>query len=257
MLENLFLTFVIGIAAGIVGSLLGLGGGIIISPILTLTGSLPSQVASTSLLAVASTGASSTLSYSIKKKIRYSIGIKIAAFAVPFSVIGALVSSSLNPDEFKLYFAILLISTSLYLLVRKPINENRRNQENRGRLISNTLLYGGSSAAGLISSLFGIGGGIIFVPILVIIYKLKMINASPTAQFILLISTITGLLTHIILEHPEYSYGIALALGAFLGAQLGSRTIHLISDNILSKILSFSLIIIAINFVIDYIRSLE
>ncbi|HEY9485559.1 MAG TPA: sulfite exporter TauE/SafE family protein, partial [Nitrososphaeraceae archaeon] len=91
----------------------------------------------------------------------------------------------------------------------------------------------------------------------VIIYKLKMINASPTAQFTLLISTITGLMTHIILEHPEYSYGIALAFGAFLGAQIGSRTIHLISDNILSKILSFSLIIIAINFVIDYLRSLD
>ena len=84
-----------------------------------------------------------------------------------------------------------------------------------------------------------------------------MINASPTAQFTLLISTITGLMTHIILEHPEYSYGIALAFGAFLGAQLGSRTIQLISDNILSKILSFSLIIIAINFVIDYLRSLD
>ena len=121
------MTFVIGIAAGIVGSMLGLGGGIIISPILILTGFLPSQVASTSLLAVASTGASSTLSYSIKKRINYSIGIKVSAFAVPFSVIGALVSSSLNPDAFKLYFAILLISTSFYLLFRRQIKEDKRD----------------------------------------------------------------------------------------------------------------------------------
>jgi hypothetical protein len=115
----------------------------------------------------------------------------------------------------------------------------------------------GTFGAGLISSFFGIGGGIIFVPILVIIYKLKMINASPTAQFTLLISTITGLLTHILLEHPDYSYGIALALGAFFGAQLGSRSIHLINENILSKLLSFSLITIAINLIIDYIRSFK
>jgi uncharacterized membrane protein YfcA len=254
LLENLFLTFVIGIAAGIVGSLLGLGGGIIISPILTLTGSLPSQVASTSLLAVASTGASSTLSYSIKKKIKYSIGIKIAAFAVPFSVIGALVSSSLNPDEFKLYFAILLISTSLYLLVRKPINENRRNQENRGRLISNTLLYGGSSAAGLISSLFGIGGGIIFVPLLFAIKRLSMQQSVATSQLSILITSVAGILTHSVLFQQDYVFAGSIALGALIGAQVGSFIAIKISERVLTTLFSFSLIIISIQLILGYLQ---
>lgn len=254
MLENLFLTFVIGIAAGIVGSLLGLGGGIIISPILTLTGSLPSQVASTSLLAVASTGASSTLSYSIKKKIKYGIGIKIAAFAVPFSVIGALVSSSLNPDEFKLYFAILLISTSLYLLVRKPINENRRNQENRGRLISNTLLYGGSSAAGLISSLFGIGGGIIFVPLLFAVKRLSMQQSVATSQLSILITSVAGILTHSVLFQQDYVFAGSIALGALIGAQVGSFIAIKISERVLTTLFSFSLIIISIQLILGYLQ---
>jgi uncharacterized membrane protein YfcA len=254
LLENLFLTFVIGIAAGIVGSLLGLGGGIIISPILTLTGSLPSQVASTSLLAVASTGASSTLSYSIKKKIKYSIGIKIAAFAVPFSVIGALVSSSLNPDEFKLYFAILLISTSLYLLVRKPINENRRNQENRGRLISNTLLYGGSSAAGLISSLFGIGGGIIFVPLLFAVKRLSMQQSVATSQLSILITSVAGILTHSVLFQQDYVFAGSIALGALIGAQVGSFIAIKISERVLTTLFSFSLMIISIQLILGYLQ---
>lgn len=254
MLENLFLTFVIGIAAGIVGSLLGLGGGIIISPILTLTGSLPSQVASASLLAVASTGASSTLSYSIKKKIRYSIGIKIAAFAVPFSVIGALVSSSLNPDEFKLYFAILLISMSLYLLVRKPINENRRNQENRRRLISNTLLYGGSSAAGLISSLFGIGGGIIFVPLLFAVRRLSMQQSVATSQLSILITSVAGIVTHSVLFQQDYVFAGSIALGALIGAQVGSFIAIKISERVLTTLFSFSLIIISIQLILGYLQ---
>lgn len=254
MLENLFLTFVIGIAAGIVGSLLGLGGGIIISPILTLTGSLPSQVASTSLLAVASTGASSSLSYSIKKKISYSIGIKIAAFAVPFSVIGALVSSNLNPDEFKLYFAILLISTSLYLLVRKPIKENRRNQENRGRLISNTLLYGGSSAAGFISSLFGIGGGIIFVPLLFAVKKLSMQQSVATSQLSILITSVAGILTHSVLFQQDYVFAGSIALGALIGAQVGSFIAIKISERVLTTLFCFSLIIISIQLILGYLQ---
>ena len=111
---------------------------------------------------MASTGASSTVSYALKKKIIYGVGIKLAAFAVPFSVLGALISSGLNPDDFKLYFAILLISTSFYILIRKSIKADTANSDEKGKLASSVSLYVGSSAAGLISSLFGIGGGIFF-----------------------------------------------------------------------------------------------
>lgn len=254
MLENLFLTFVIGVAAGIVGSMLGLGGGIIISPILTLTGFLPSQVASTSLLAVASTGASSTLSYSIKKRINYSIGIKVSVFAVPFSVIGALVSSNLNPDAFKLYFAILLISTSFYLLFRRQIKEDKREHADRGKLISNTLLYGGSSAAGFISSLFGIGGGIIFVPLLFAVKKLSMQQSVATSQLSILITSIAGILTHSILFQQDYVFAGSLALGALAGAQVGSFIAIKISERLLTIFFSFSLIIISIQLILGYLQ---
>lgn len=254
MLENLFLTFVIGVAAGIVGSMLGLGGGIIISPILTLTGFLPSQVASTSLLAVTSTGASSTLSYSIRKRINYSIGIKVSAFAVPFSVIGALVSSNLNPDAFKLYFAILLISTSFYLLFRRQIKEDKREHADRGKLISNTLLYGGSSAAGFISSLFGIGGGIIFVPLLFAVKKLSMQQSVATSQLSILITSIAGILTHSILFQQDYVFAGSLALGALAGAQVGSFIAIKISERLLTILFSFSLIIISIQLILSYLQ---
>lgn len=234
--------------------MLGLGGGIIISPILILTGFLPSQVASTSLLAVASTGASSTLSYSIKKRINYSIGIKVSAFAVPFSVIGALVSSSLNPDTFKLYFAILLISTSFYLLFRRQIKEDKRDHAESGKLISNTLLYGGSSAAGFISSLFGIGGGIIFVPLLFAVKKLSMQQSVATSQLSILITSIAGILTHSILFQQDYVFAGSLALGALAGAQVGSFIAIKISERLLTILFSISLIIISIQLILGYLQ---
>jgi uncharacterized membrane protein YfcA len=248
------LTFVIGVVAGIVGSMLGLGGGIVISPILTLSGLLPSQVASTSLLAVASTGASSTVSYSIKKKIRYNIGIKIAAFAVPFSVIGAFISSALDPDEFKLYFAILLITMSLYLLVRRSVREDRPSFENRGKLFSNGLLYVGSSAAGLISSLFGIGGGIIFVPLLFAVKKLSMQQSVATSQLSILITSIVGILTHSLLFEQDYMFAGAIALGALIGAQIGSFIAVKISERLLTILFSFSLIIISVQLILSYLQ---
>jgi uncharacterized protein len=240
--------------AGIVGSLLGLGGGILISPILTLSGFLPSQVASTSLLAVASTGASSTVSYSIKKIVKYNIGIKIAVFAVPFSIIGAFVSSALHPNEFKLYFAILLISVSFYLLVRKSKREDKRDREKRGILNSNALLYVGSSVAGLISSIFGIGGGIIFVPLLFAIKKLSMQQSVATSQLSILITSIAGLLTHSVLIQQDYLFAGAIALGALAGAQVGSFIAIRISEKFLTILFSISLMIISIQLILGYLQ---
>jgi uncharacterized membrane protein YfcA len=255
LIELLLILVIIGFGSGIIGSLIGVGGGIVMTPVLTYMGFSPAVIASSSLIAVFATSISSTLTYIRRKYINYRLGLQLALPAIPGSIIGGFLSNFISLEHFKIYFAVLLTSVGLYILFKNKII-NKTLGRTPKPLFYFIIIFG-TFGAGLISSFFGIGGGIIFVPILVIIYKLKMINASPTAQFTLLISTITGLLTHILLEHPDYSYGFALALGAFFGAQLGSRSIHLIKENILSKLLSFSLITIAINLIIDYIRSFK
>lgn len=255
LIELLLILVIIGFGSGIIGSLIGVGGGIVMTPVLTYMGFSPAIIASSSLIAVFATSISSTLTYIRRKYINYRLGLQLALPAIPGSIIGGFLSNFISLEHFKIYFAVLLTSVGLYILFKNKII-NKTLGRTPKPLFYFIIIFG-TFGAGLISSFFGIGGGIIFVPILVIIYKFKMINASPTAQFTLLISTITGLLTHILLEHPDYRYGIALALGAFFGAQLGSRSIHLINENILSKLLSFSLITIAINLIIDYIRSFK
>ena len=252
MLELFIILIIIGFGAGILGSLIGLGGGIIITPALTYIGFLPSVIASSSLLAIVATSISSTITYARKKYVNYWLGIKLALPAIPGSIIGGFFTDFVFLEEFKIYFAILLISVAIYIFFKNKIII--KTVVTIPKPLLYLILIFGNFGAGIISSFFGVGGGIIFVPILVVLYKMKMINASPTAQFTLLISAITGLVTHIILAHPEYSYGIVLAIGSFFGAQIGSRSIHRINDIILSKILSFSLIIIAINLIVDYIK---
>lgn len=255
MIEVFIILVIIGFGSGILGSLIGVGGGIVMTPVLTYMGFSPAVIASSSLIAVFATSISSTITYIRKKYINYWLGLQLALPAIPGSIIGGFFSNFISLEYFKIYFAILLTVVGLYIFFKNKIIN--KTLDRTPKPLFYLILISGTFGAGVISSFFGIGGGIIFVPILVIIYKMKMINASPTAQFTLLVSTITGLLTHIILEHPDYSYGIALAFGAFFGAQLGSRSIHLVNENILSKIFSFSLMMIAINLVIDYIKGLK
>ncbi|MGD1835406.1 MAG: sulfite exporter TauE/SafE family protein [Nitrososphaeraceae archaeon] len=250
MIDIIILLIIIGTGAGFLGSLIGLGGGIIMTPILTLMGFSPTVVASSSLLAVTATSLSSTITYSIKKSINYSLGLKLALFAIPGSIFGGFLSSYVTLSDFKLYFAILLLIVGIYIFYKEKINTKDKSIEIPKYL--NFILFSiGTFSAGIISSFFGVGGGIIFIPIMIFLFKLKIIDASPTAQFTLLISSSIGLATHIVLGHPEYFYGFSLAIGSFLGAQIGSRYLHKFKESLLSKIFSISLIGISLQFFYD------
>ena len=111
----------VGLIAGILGSMIGVGGGIIISPVLTFLGLSPPQVASTSLFAVSSTSISSTLAYSKSKKIQYLLGIKMALLSIPGAIIGSFFSVRIDPGSFKILLAIVLIGTGVYLIYKKSI----------------------------------------------------------------------------------------------------------------------------------------
>ena len=250
MIDIIIILILVGAGSGFLGSLIGIGGGIIITPILTLMGFSPTIIASSSLFAVTATSISSTITYSIKKSINYSLGIKLALFAIPGSIIGGFLSSYVTISDFKMYFAILLLSVGIYIFFKEKINHKHQSKD-LPKYITFTLFSIGTFSAGIISSFFGVGGGIIFIPIMLFLFKLKIIDASPTAQFTLLISSSIGLATHILLDHPEYLYGFSLAIGSFLGAQIGSRYLHRFNESILSRIFSISLIGISLQFFYD------
>ena len=241
---------IIGLIAGILGAMIGVGGGIIISPALTFLGLTPPQVAGTSLFAVSSTSISSTIAYARSNKIQYMLGIKMAFLSIPGAIIGTYFSTSIDPGNFKVLLAIILIATGIYLMLRKSIfNVNSLSLES---IWVKILFFSSTFVAGIISSLFGIGGGVIFVPLMIMIVGLTMHLAAPTSQFVLLITSITGLIAHIILGNPEYLPAILLSAGAFGGAQIGSRLSAKLSERKLRLILGITFVVIALRLILDF-----
>lgn len=249
MLELIPVLIIIGIGAGAFGAVLGVGGGIIIVPVLTYLGLSPTQTSSTSLFAVLSTSAGSTVEYSRQKRIEYGLALRLAAIAAPGAVIGALLSRQFTPELFKLYFGILIIMTGLYILDRKSVL-NERFRIRTG--FKNVFIYTCGFAAGILSSLFGVGGGIIFVPIMLILLGIDMHRAAPTSQLILFISSLVGIATHSYLGHPDYLYAAALAAGAFIGAQIGARISKRAKGILLERILGIALIGVGVKLILDW-----
>ena len=240
----------IGLIAGILGSMIGVGGGIIISPVLTFLGLPPAQVAGTSLFAVSSTSISSTIAYAKSKKIQYMLGIKMALLSIPGAIIGSYFSTEIDPGYFKIILAIILVGTGIYLMFKKEIINGNSLSFNSTWV--KVLFYSSTFVAGFISSLFGVGGGVIYVPLMIMIIGLTMHLAAPTSQFVLMITSLVGLSIHIILGNPQYLPAVLLSIGAFTGAQIGSRLTSKLSEQKLRLILGITFVGIATKLMFDF-----
>ncbi|MCL6572952.1 MAG: sulfite exporter TauE/SafE family protein [Bacillus sp. (in: Bacteria)] len=239
-MEWIILVF-IGLIASSLGSLIGLGGGIIIVPALLFLGTLPAfghlppQVAvGTSLFTMIFTGLSSTLAYMKYKTIDYKSGLIFLIGSGPGSMLGAYVTEGLNMHSFNLFFGIFIIFISLVLLIKdklKPVPYQKKKgltrtfRDNTGK----TFEYGFnpiigiliSFAVGFLSGVFGVGGGSLMVPTMILIFFFPPHVAVATSMFMILPTSILSSVTHISLGNVNWFYALALVPGAWIGAKVG------------------------------------
>ncbi len=246
MIDQLWL-IPLGFAAGILGSVIGLGGGIIVVPVLIFSGFSPTAAASNSLFAALSNAIASTISYSKQKRIEYSLGIKLGLLSIPGTILGAIISTDATPGIFKILFGLVLIASAAYIFLRKKF-------ESKDRTLSKQMIVfaiGASFFAGIISSFFGIGGGTVFVPLMVVGMGMAMKKAAPTSQLILLLASLSGVIVHSLLGHPDFLQAGFLAIGSFFGGLLGARLSLDIRERYLQIIASVVILTAAVKLFFD------
>jgi uncharacterized protein len=229
----------LGIVVGAFGTLVGAGGGFLLVPILILL--YPQKNAeyltSISLAVVFFNALSGTIAYARMKRIHYRSGISFALATVPGAVLGALTTYLVPRRLFDTLLGIFMLAASLYLIIR-PQNPERPGVEDRGEAplegekkeeppsfpCNMRLGVALSFIVGYVSSLLGIGGGIIHVPLLVQVLCFPVHIATATSHFILALMALAGTITHIAAGELGRSLPmlIPLAVGVTIGAQLGA-----------------------------------
>lgn len=232
----------LGFMVGTFGTLIGAGGGFILVPMLLLLypDKSPETITSISLAVVFFNALSGSFAYARMKRIDYKSGIIFAVATIPGSILGAYTTSLIPRNIFDGIFGILLIAASCFLML-KPKNENVIEGEPPKNYISRTITdidgishtfsYNPvlgviiSILVGYLSSLLGIGGGILHVPVLVHILNFPVHIATATSHFVLAVMSLSGTIVHI--ASGVLSKGVlqtvALSIGVLFGAQLGAR----------------------------------
>ena len=232
----------LGLALGALGTLIGAGGGFVLMPVLLLLypQMSPDTITSISLAVVFFNALSGSWAYARMRRIDYRSGLLFAAATIPGAIIGALTTDYIPRHLFDAIFGLLLISAATYLFFhrideRKPVGERNTRHIARNVVETNGTVHifsydlrlgmGWSLCVGYVSSLLGIGGGIVHVPVLVRLLNFPVHIATATSHFILAIMALTGTIVHI--ARGSFSHGgihqtICLAIGVLIGAQAGA-----------------------------------
>lgn len=260
----LFAWAALGVAVGAYGTLIGAGGGFVLVPVLLLIfpRQSPAQLTAVSLAVVLANAASGSLGYYRLRRVDYRSGVVLALATLPGSVLGALVVGDIPRRAFDLLMGIVLIVVSVFLFLRPAgnmalvtgrwgtvgrelVDSDGTQYRYRFNLALATVL---SVGVGFLSSLLGIGGGIIHVPLLTSFFSFPPHIATATSHFVLMVMAAGATLTHIL--HGDFGpfvpITLALSVGVILGAQVGARLSSRVRGSIIIRLLAIALGLVGI-----------
>ncbi len=262
-----YLWFVpVGLVAGALGTFVGAGGGFLVVPFLALWDPElgPETITAVSLAVIFFNSTSGSLRYAKTRRIDYLSGLMFAAATIPGAAFGAYISDMIPRAAFNAMFGTFMVAVALFLLASPGGMKGAPATSRPGHFRrSFTDASGGvweyaynrwvgiaiSSVVGVLSSLLGIGGGIIHVPVMTRLLNFPVHIATATSHFVLAITSLTGVTVHII--QGEYSNRGALAmvgalaLGVIPGAQIGARLSERARASWILRALGFVIILVA------------
>jgi len=240
-LEQLLVAGLLSVVAGVLGSLLGLGGGLFITPLLSgLLGMPVHRAVAASIIAVIATSSSGGSGYLRRELPNVRLAMVLETGAVLGAIVGTVINGVLSAKLLSGIFALVLIYTAISLLSRTEPHQAHSDPLamklglcdaypiSRVRLGLVAAVF-----AGIVSGLLGIGGGIIMVPVMVTWMGVPLRNATATSTFMI---GITGLASAIIqFAHGQVDVVLAapVILGVFAGAALGPSLAPKISPSLL------------------------
>ncbi|MCA6067653.1 sulfite exporter TauE/SafE family protein [Chryseobacterium sp. RG1] len=243
-MSEIIILFLGAISAGLLGSLTGLGGGVIIIPLLTLGFGVPMHYAiGASLISVIGTSSGAAVAFVKEGFTNMRIGMFLEIATTSGAIIGALVSGMLNPNTIGIIFASILLLTVILNLKGKP---DHQEPVVKGSLEDKLELYGtfpdkgvikSYSArntvpgflmmmfAGAMSGLLGIGSGALKVLAMDNMMKLPFKVSTTTSNFMIGVTAVASALIYF--QRGEIIPAIVapVLVGVVVGSIIGSKTL--------------------------------
>ena len=253
-----------GIVAGMLGALFGIGGGVIIVPALIIVyGLSPTEAAAVSLVSIISTSVGAASFYVKNRVSNVRLGLFLEISTTIGAISGAVLAIFVGGEWLMLLFACVVTYSGIRM-ISNPENKivtvlpegaeftyrDMKDDTEHGYGVKN--FRSGSAIcafAGAISSMTGLGGGAIKIPLMNTHMNVPVKAAAATSSYMIGITAFSGAVTYFIGGAVLLEYAAVIALGAYLGSIAGSRLSTKIRSNELKRyfsVLFFAMAVITI-----------
>lgn len=246
---------IIGLVAGVLSGIFGIGGGVVIVPFLvTFAGMGIKSASGTSLAALLlPVGILAVIAYKRENLVNLKAGLLIALGLATGVAGGALLALDMPVGMLKRLYGVFLVFVSYRFLVLPYLRKKRSmtvlitGEEEDGSIWGFLLL---GIAAGVMSGLFGIGGGVVIVPLLCTVFKFEQRRAAGTSLTALLLPVgLPGVLLYNQAGELSFLTAIPVALGLLVGALGGARLAIGLKPVIVKRLYGLFLLIIGVIFI--------
>lgn len=256
-----------GFAVGCYGTLVGIGGGPVLVPMLAIFYERPpAMTVATSISVVFLNALSGSLAYYQARRIDMVSAVRFGMYALPGSVGAYFLLTRISHDVFDKVFGVFLLLLAAYVLSSSPPTGQPSGEHPRRRSLGplsqrqivdvtgHTYVYDVDERLGNLVNVFfgagttilGIGGGILQVPLLVYLLRFPVHVATATAHSITVINTFFTLIPMLYFGQVDPKLTLCLGLGAVTGARVGARLSARFSDRALMILLSMVFVVAAL-----------
>ena len=248
----------LGIVAGILGSLFGVGGGIIYIPVLTIVfGLSATEAAAISLIGIIATSAGASAYYAEKGVANVRIGLYLELGTAVGAIAGAFLAAYIQDWILMVIFSLFLFVNAGRMILSKGRDCETKDPESAeftytdlktGEIHGYDLEHKTAGTAlcviaGAYSSMTGVGGGVIKVPVMNNLMGVPMKAATATSSYMIGITAFSGAVVYLITGSVLLDYAAFVAIGSFVGMIVGTRISRIFDTASMKKY--FSIVLIA------------
>lgn len=242
---------IIGVAGGTLSGLLGIGGGFLVIPALiyfTSTGA--KQATAISMVQIFFASAFGTLFNYLKKTLMIKYALYFGIASMGFTFAGSYLTKYFSDASIKIIY-ICSVIFSLLLFILRPYIEKIWKTPEHSKIGDNELdkkkLFKAiplGMAAGFLGGVLGVGGGFLYVPLLVFFFNLPLKVAIGTSLMIILFNSIPGIIGKVLTLDFNYITALIIAVSSVAGARLGTYINQKVKPLIIRVIFVIMLLVI-------------
>lgn len=241
-------TLAVGVLAGMLSALLGIGGAVVTTPAVRVLGATPIEAVGSTVPAILPGAISGAVRYARAGLVDWSLATGLGISGAVFALAGAGVSALVDGRLLMVVTAALMLWSGISVLRGADPTPTEEDvvapPPDVARPMWKVVLVGAGS--GFVAGLLGVGGGIIMVPAMAGPLGIPMKKAVASSLVAVAIFSVPALVAHMALGHVDWTYALPLMFGVVPGAQLGARMTIGASEHTLRRAFGLLVVVLAV-----------